>query len=98
VVPDALQLMEHALSWTALMDFARNLAMGLLLPAHAVAHLIGEAISLALLLRLFLPTTSLAHSVALEASSSTLLSIAVMLLGVLARLYLEERNEGVALY
>lgn len=95
-VPDALQLMEQALFWTALVDFARNLALGLLYPAHAVAHLIGEAISLALLLRLLLPATGPINSAALEASLSTLLSFAVMLLGVLVR-YLEEKNGDVAL-
>jgi len=96
-VPDVLQLMEQTLFWTALMDLARNLAVGFLYPAHAVAHLIGEAISLALLLLLL--ATGLMHSMALEASLNTLLPpIFMMLLGVLMRLCLEKRNEGVTLY
>jgi len=97
-VPDAPQLMEQALFWTALMDLARNLAMGFLFPAHAVAHLIGEVVSLPLLLWLFLHATGLIHSTTLEAILSTLFSITVMLLGVVARLYLEERSESVALF
>ncbi|RLE81277.1 MAG: hypothetical protein DRJ51_04180 [Thermoprotei archaeon] len=91
--PDVLQIIAIALVIMAIVDFIRNLIVGYLLPAHTLAHILGEICSLVMFFSTILRSApGLIHYTVLEASSSVYLSIAVMLLGILVRTYVEQVN------
>ena len=88
--PNVLQLIAITLAIMAILDLFRNLAIGYLLPAHAIAHVSGEILSLVIFFRLILVSApTLIHYTILETISSVYLSIIVMFLGVLIRVCIE---------
>ena len=86
--PDVLQIIALALVIMAIIDFVRNLTLGYLFPAHAIAHILGELISSMIFFSTILRSAQgLMYYTILEAIPSVCLSIAVMSLGVLIRAY-----------
>ncbi len=85
---DLISLFAFAVLGMSIIDLIRNLAMGLLYPAHAIAHMIGELVSLLLLFYMLLPLSK-------NIITNCLLAILFLSVGIAIRFYVEHRRSRV---
>ena len=87
--PDFLQLLTSVLVVMAIIDLIRNLIIGFLFPAHAIAHVIGEVLSLTLFCLFLRSALGPIHHTVTETFSSVCLSVVIMIFGIVVRAYVE---------
>lgn len=85
---DLISLFTFAVLVMSIIDLIRNLAVGFLYPAHTIAHMIGELISLLLLFNALL---LLSKSIV----ANCLLAILFLAVGIVLRFYVEHEKSKV---